>query len=122
MCDGSVDLHGLQGFLLLLGGGLILHGPHIVEPVGDLDKDDPDVLTHGDEHFPEVLHLLIFLGGVLNPGQLADALHQIRHRGGGELGHVIIGGVRILDDIVKQGRLDGLGVQMQFLRHDLRHG
>ena len=122
MCDGSVDLHGLQGFLLLLGGGLILHGPHIVEPVGDLDKDDPDVLTHGDEHFPEVLHLLIFLGGVLNPGQLADALHQIRHRGGGELGHVIIRGVRILNDIVKQGRLDGLGVQVQFLRHNLRHG
>ena len=122
MCDGGVDLHGLQRFLLLLGGSLILHGPHIVEPVGDLDENDPDVLTHGDEHFPEVLHLLVFLGGVLDPGQLADALHQIRHRGGGELGHVIIRGVRILNDIVKQGRLDGLGVQMQFLRHDLRHG
>ena len=93
-----------------------------MEPVGDLDEDHPDVLAHGDEHLPQVLHLLVFLGGVLDPGQLADALHQIRHRGGGELGHVIIRGVRILNDIVKQGRLNGLGVQVQFLRHDLRHG
>ena len=122
MGDGGVDLHGFQGLLLLLGGGLVLHGAHVVEPVGNFDEDDPDVLAHGDEHFPEVLHLLVLFGGVLDPGQLADALHQVRHGGRGELGHVLIGGGGVLNDIVEQRRLDRLGVQMQFLRHDLGHG
>jgi hypothetical protein len=27
----------------------------------------------------------------------------------------------ILDAVVQEGRLDGLGVQMKLLRHDLRH-
>ena len=75
--DGGVDLHSLQRLLLLLGGRLVLHGPHVVEPVGDLDEDHPDVLAHGDEHLPQVLHLLVFLGGVLDAGQLADAFHQV---------------------------------------------
>ena len=75
--DGGIDLHGLQGLLLLLGRRLILHGAHVVEPVGDLDEDHPDVLAHGDEHLPQVLHLLVFLGGVLDAGQLADAFHQV---------------------------------------------
>ena len=119
--DGRIDLHGFQRFLLLLGRGLVFHGTHIVEPVGNLDEDDPDVLAHGDEHLPEVLHLLILFGGVLDPGQLADALHQIRHRGRGELGHILVGGGGVLNDIVEQGGLNGLRVQMQFLRHDLGH-
>ena len=37
MGDGGVDLHGFQGLLLLLGRGLVLHGAHVVEPVGYLD-------------------------------------------------------------------------------------
>ena len=120
--DGRVDLHGLQGLLLLLGRGLVLHGPHVVEPVGDLDEDDPDVLAHGKEHLPQVLHLLVFLGGVLDTGQLADALHQVGDGGRKELRHILMGGGCILNDVVEQGGLDGLTVQLQFLRHDLGHG
>ena len=45
--NGGIDLHGLKGLFLLLLRRLILHGPHIVEPVGDLDEDHPDVLAHG---------------------------------------------------------------------------
>ena len=116
--DGRIDLHGFQRFLLLLGRGLVFHGTHIVEPVGDLDEDDPDILAHGDEHLPEVLHLLVFLGGVLDAGQLADALHQVGDGGREQLLHVLVGGGRILDDVVEQGGHDGLGVQL-LLRHDL---
>ena len=75
--DGGVNLHSLQGLLLLLLRRLVFHGPHVVEPVGDLDEDHPDILAHGHEHLPEVFHLLVFLGGVLDAGQLADALHQV---------------------------------------------
>ena len=93
-----------------------------MEPVGNFNENDPNILTHGDEHFPEILHLLIFLGGILDTGQLADALHQIRHSGRGELGHILIGGVRVLNDIVEQSGLNGFGIEVQLLRHDLRHG
>ena len=119
--DGGVDLHGLQGLLLLLLRGLVLHGPHIVEPVGDLDEDHPDVLAHGDEHLPEVLHLLVFLGGVLDAGELADALHQVGDGGGEEAGHVRVLGGGVFNDVVEEGGLNGLAVQLQLLRHDLGH-
>ena len=107
--------------MLLLGRRLVLHGPHIVEPVGDLDENDADILAHGDEHFPQVLHLLVFLGGVLDTGQLADALHQVGDGGREQLFHILVGGGGVLDDVVEQGGHDGLGVQLLF-RHDLGHG
>ena len=75
MCQRCVDLHGLQRFFPLLPGGLVLHGTHIVQPVADLNEDHPDVVGHGHEHLAQVLHLLLFLGGVLHPGQLGDPLH-----------------------------------------------
>ena len=120
--DGGVNFHGLEGFLLLLLRRLVLHGAHVVETVGDLDEDDPDVLGHGHQHLAEVLHLLLLFGGVVDAGQLADALHQIRHRGGKQLADLLVGGVGVLDGVVEQGRHDGLRVQVQLLRHDLGHG
>ena len=74
------------------------------------------------QHFPEVLHLLLGLGGIVDPGQLADPLHQVRHRRGELLGDVLVGGGGILNGVVEQGGLDGLGVQVQLLGHDLGHG
>ena len=43
-------------------GDLVLHGAHIVQPVTDLDEDDPDVLGHGQQHFAQILHLLLLRG------------------------------------------------------------
>ena len=118
--DGRIDLHGFQGLLLLLAGALVLHGAHVVQPVADFDEDHPDVLGHGHEHLAQVLHLLLFLGGVLHPGQLGDPLHQIGHRGAEELGDLLVGGPGVLDAVVEQGGDDGVGIQLQ-LRHNLRH-
>ena len=57
----------------------------------------------------------------MDTGQLADALHQIGHRGGKQLGQLLMGGGGILDGVVEQRRLDGFAVQLQLLRHDLGH-
>ena len=119
--NGRIDLQSLKGLLLLLFRSLVLHGAHIVQPVGDLDEDDPDVLGHGQQHFAQIFHLLLGLGGIVDPGQLADPLHQVRHRRGELLGDVLVGGGGVLNGVVEQGRLDGLGVQVQLLRHDLGH-
>ena len=120
MSDGGVDLHGLQGFLLLLLGRLVLHGTHVVEAVADLDEDHPDVLGHGHEHLAQVLHLLLFLGGILHPGQLGDTLHQVGHHRAEELGDLLMGGAGVLDAVMEQGGNDGISVQLQ-LGHDLGH-
>ena len=119
--DGGIDLHGLQGLLPLLFRSLVLHGAHIVQPVGHLDEDDTDVLAHGQEHFAQILHLLLRLGGGLHSRQLADPLHNVSNGGGKGLGNVLMGGIGILDGIVEQGGGNGLRVQMQLLRHDLSH-
>ena len=102
--NGGVDFHGLQGFGALLLRGLVGHGAHIVQPVGYFYQDDPDVLGHGHEHLPQILHLLVFLAGVLHTGQLCDALHYIRHRRAELTGDVGVGEVGVLDDVVEQGR------------------
>ena len=118
--DGGVDLHGFKGLLLLLGRGLVLHGAHVVEPVGDLDEDHADIPTHGEEHLPEVLHLLLFHGGVLHPRQLGDPVHDVRHRHAEALGDVLVSTVGVLHAVVKEGGDDGLAVQAH-LRHNLGH-
>ena len=119
--DGGVDLHGLQGLLLLLGVGLVLEGAHIVQPVAQLDEDDPHVLGHGHEHLAKVLHLLVLPGGILHPGELGDALHQVGDLGGEQPGDVVVGGVGVLNAVVEEGRDDGVLVQLQLV-DDLRHG
>ena len=91
-----------------------------MEPVADFNQDHPDVLGHGHEHLPQVLHLLLFLGGILHPGQLGNALHQVGHHRAEELGDLLVGGTGVLDTVVEQGGDDGVGVQLQ-LGHDLGH-
>ena len=45
-----IDIHGLFGFLLLLGRRHKLQRAHVVKAVGKLDNDDPDILCHCQEH------------------------------------------------------------------------
>ena len=121
MGQGRVDLHGLQRLADLLGRRLVLQRPGVVEPVGDLDENDADVLAHGHEHFPQILHLLLLGGGILHPGQFGDALHQLGHRAAEPLGDVVKGGVGVLDAVVEQRAHHRVGVQAD-LRDDLGHG
>ena len=119
--QGRVDVHGLLALDDLLGGGLVLHGAHIVEPVGDFDEHHPDILAHGHEHLAQVLHLGLLGGGEVGPGQLGDALHQLGNGGAEELFDLLVGGVGVFDAVVEQGAQDGVHIQPHF-HHDLGHG
>ena len=79
MGNGRIDLHGLQRDLPLLFGAFEGKGPHIVEPIRQLDDDDPDVLAHGKEHLPDVLRLLLLFGGQGNLPQFGHAVYHQRH-------------------------------------------
>ena len=121
-----IDLHGLQRLCPLFFLALISHGAHIVHPVGDFDEDDADILGHGEQHLAHILHLLVFLAGILHPGQLGHALHQIGHGGAEFFGDVVVAQGGILDNVVQQGRHDGILVQTHLLgdfrrRHAVGH-
>ena len=53
----SVDVKCLAGYLVLLVGRLRGECAHVVQTVADLDKDDADVVAHGEQQFLEVLGL-----------------------------------------------------------------
>ena len=103
MGDRSIDLHGFKRFCPLLVLALVLHGPHIVEPVRDLDKYYAYVLCHGEQHLPQILHLLVFSARILHSCQLGDAFNNIRHSCSKLFGNIRMREIRIFDNIMKQG-------------------
>ena len=72
-----VDLHRLAGDALLLLGRQAVQRPHVVEPVGELDEDDPDVLGHRQQHLPDVLGLLLLVAVGAELRQLGHAVDEL---------------------------------------------
>ena len=102
----GVDLHRLAGdpgLLLRRQGG---EGPHVVEPVGELDEDDPDVLRHRQQHLPDVLGLLLLVAVGAELGQLGDAVDEARHLRPEPLLEVAQGVFSVLRDVVEERGLD----------------
>ena len=104
--ERRVDLHRLAGDPLLLLGRQPVERPHVVEPVGELDQDDPDVLGHRQEHLPDVLGLLLLVAVGAELGQLGDAVDELGDLGAElllDVGQAVLG---VLGDVVEQRRLD----------------
>ncbi len=137
MGDGGIDLHGLERGVALFLRGLGIEGAHVVQPVAQLDEDDPDILTHGQKHFAHVLGLLVLTGGELDLAQLGDPVDlltggeldlaqlgdpvdQQRHVFAKGLFHRLQRGIGILDDVVQQGGHDTVGIHAQ-LDEQRRH-
>ncbi|EWG98915.1 hypothetical protein Q427_27910 [Halomonas sp. BC04] len=78
--DTGVDFEGLAGDTALLLGTQGAQGAHVVQAVGELDDDDPDISGHRQHHLLEVFGLgdRLVLEGDL--GQLGDTIDQFRHR------------------------------------------
>ena len=76
--ERRVDLERLARLAHL---GLLAHvldRPQVVEPVGELDQDHPDVLGHRDDELAVVLRLRLLAALELDAGQLRDALDELR--------------------------------------------
>ena len=94
---------------------------HVVEPVGELDEDDADVLRHGQEHLADVLGLLLLVATGAELGQLGDAVDEVRDLRPEALldvAEVVLG---VLGDVVEQRRRDRHRVEAE-LGQDLGHG
>ena len=110
MGNRRINLHRFERFGALL---LLLHElnrAHIVQAVGELDEDDANVLRHGDQHFAQILHLLLFLG-VVQASQTCDTVDKIGNRGAELLLNLIILEVGVLHAVVQQAGTDRVGIQ-----------
>jgi hypothetical protein len=59
--QGRVDVERLPGDLAPLRLRKRVQRPHVVQPVRELDEDDPDVVRHRQQHLPDVLGLVLLL-------------------------------------------------------------
>ena len=100
----------LQGFLGLANGALaweVLPRAGVVQPVGELDDEHPDVARHRDDHLADCLGL----GGIA-PRDLVELGHPVDELGDlvAEVGAELVKGVvGVFHRVVQQRCRDGVG-------------
>ena len=117
--DRRIDLHGFERLVALLALGQELERARVMQPVGQLDQDDADILGHGEEHLAQVLELLLLLG-IAQHAQAGNAVHQLRDRRAKLVFDLLVAELRILDAVVQQRGADRIRIQPHF-NHDLGH-
>ncbi len=96
----SEDLEGLRRDPGLLVGPQVVQGAHVVQPVGELDHQHPDVPAHRHDHLADGVGLRRL--AVLDPVQLGAAVDQERDllaEVAGQLGEAVVG---VLHGVVQQ--------------------
>ena len=111
--DGRIDFQSLACGATSLDGRHRSQGTHVVHAIGELDHDDADVAHHGQEHFTKTLGLSLLAILELDLIQLADAVHQFGDHLSEYRCDLRFGGRRIFDDIVQDGRHQGVGIETQ---------
>ena len=117
--NGRIDIHGLPGLLQLLFWRHIFQCPHIVKTVRQLNQYNPDILRHGQEHFPQILRLQFQL--IRRIGQLSQfghTVHQKRHLLAELLGNFFHCHPGILHRVMEKPCHNGLFVQFQICQYN----
>ena len=120
MRDRRVDLQGLLGLVDLLLLGQRADRAHVVEAIGELDEDDPDVRGHRDHHLAVVLGLRLVAAREGDASELGDAVDQRGDLVAEALADLVERRARVLDGVVQQRGAQRLGVQAH-ARADLGH-
>ena len=120
MGERRVDLERLACLLDLLLLRQPREGAHVVQAVGELDQDDPEVRGHRDHHLSVVLGLALVAALEGDLGELGDPVDELGNRVAEQPPDLLQAGARVLDRVVKQRRAQGLRVEPE-ARADLRH-
>ena len=99
----GVDVQSLLGHPFLLVFGQRGQGSHVVESVGQLDYQHPEVLGQGDQHLADAGRLLFLAGVEVEALQLGDAVHDEPDIGTEVPLEVVEGDGGVLHRIVQQG-------------------
>ena len=111
--ERGVDLQRLRGLLELRLALEVGDGPHVVQPVGELDDDDPHVAAHGHDHLPQRLGLRLLQVPGRQPLQLGDPVHDLGDLVPETLGQLLLRHPRILENVVQKRGGDGRRVEAQ---------
>ena len=114
-----VDVKRLSSNLILLVGRLRIKCPHVVQAVTNLDQDDSDVITHGEQQFLEVLGLCRSLVSEDATTNLGESVNNLRNLWPEDVRNVFYGVVGIFDNIVEQRRADTGGTKSHLLACNL---
>jgi hypothetical protein len=90
----------------------VMQRPHVVQPVGQLDEDDADVVHHGEQHLAEVLRLPLLARRERIALILVTPSTTWAHVGPEQLLDALDGRQSVLDDVVEQPGGDRDGVQL----------
>jgi hypothetical protein len=118
--EGSVYVQGLFGDALLFFGSQVLERPHVVEAIGQLNDDNPDIADHGEQHFANVFGLVVFAIGKLDFIEFGHALNDVGDLLAKTAANLLSGNVRVLDSIVEQAGSNRGGIHLE-VGQDLRN-
>ncbi len=105
--QGGVHLDGFGGNAALLVHRQGVEGADVVQPIGQLDEQHPDVTGHGDNHFADGGRLGFLPRGELDAVELGDPVDEPRHLRPEIGGDDLKGGRGVLHRVVEQRRLQG---------------
>ena len=114
-----VDVEGLLGYALSPCLRQVRQRTHVVEPVGQFDHHDADVLGHRYEHLARARRAGLVrrrrrdAGDLVNPLELGHTIHEPGHVVPEFVFECLQLNAAVLYDIVHQGRRDGRGVHLQ---------
>ena len=120
MSDGRVDLKSLFGNFALPIGLQVFEGSHVVQSVGQLDQNHPDVVDHGEHHLAQIFGLRFFSSGKIYFADLGDALDDVGNLLAELFANVDDGDGSIFDGIVKQPGGNGHRIHLH-LSQNQRH-
>ncbi len=119
--DRRIDIQRFARDALSLAAWHRVERLHVVQAIGELDEDDPNVADHRQHHLAEALGLGLGAGTKLDLIELADAVHQQRDFVAELFLDLLESGVGVFDRIVQDCRHDRLGVEVHFGK-GLRYG
>ena len=115
-----IDLHRLQRFDPLLFRNAIIQRAHVVQPVGQLDDDNSNILCHGQQHLAYIFRLLLCPAGIRNIGELCHTIHQFGYIAAKLLFYILQRYGSIFHHIMQQPTDDGIRIHAQsyqYYRH-----
>ena len=74
--DGRVDIQRFAGDAVLLGRFEVFERAHVMQPVGQFDENDANVVHHGQEHLADVFGLARFGGHDVQTADFGDAFDK----------------------------------------------
>ena len=119
--QGGIDFHGFTGDAAAFFRAFdVMQRAHVVQPVGQLDQQHPQILAHRQQEFAQIFGGALLLAHRLDLGQLGHAIDQPGDIGAEQALHLLDSGEGIFHRIVQQGGDDRVLIELQ-LGHQARH-